>query len=101
MSVQIYCESTNDAAQIVSWADYQSRPTSGGSASWSPPPWTAGQSYNSPDLSTPLQQIVNRAGWNSGQHINFLFKYFSGTTRVVAAYEHLTLPPPTLFASWS
>ena len=31
--------------------------------------WTAGQWYNSPDISSIIQEIVNQGGWTSGNNM--------------------------------
>ena len=36
---------------------------------WTPPTWTTPTPYNSPDVSTVVQEIVNRGGWASGNAI--------------------------------
>lgn len=36
--------------------------------------WTAGNSYDSPDIKTVIQEIVDRAGWASGQAIGMVIK---------------------------
>lgn len=33
---------------------------------WTVPPWTAGTQYDTPDLATIIQAVINRAGWSSG-----------------------------------
>jgi hypothetical protein len=50
-----------------------SRSTTSASATWSPVPWTvineAGLNQRSSDLSTIVQEIVNRTGWTSGNSL--------------------------------
>lgn len=47
-----------------------SRPRTAADVAWSPPPWSVagqrGPAQQTPDLSTVLQEIVDRPGWNSG-----------------------------------
>lgn len=45
------------------------------------PAWTSGQTYDSPDLSTIIQEIIDRPGWDSGNRI-VLFHEDNGTTAV-------------------
>jgi len=50
-----------------------SRPPTAATVNWMPPPWTmVGQKHQSPNLSTIVQEIVNRAGWASGQDMVFI-----------------------------
>ena len=45
------------------------------SVSWnSIPAWTAGQWYNSPDISSIIQEIVNQSSWVSGNNMAFCWK---------------------------
>jgi hypothetical protein len=50
-----------------------SRPRTASPVSWTVPAWSttgvAGLTQRTPDLSSIIQQIVNRPGWNSGQAI--------------------------------
>jgi hypothetical protein len=46
---------------------------------WAPETFTAGQTYESPDLSTLLQQIVDRPDWLQGKYIGIVL---DGTTAV-------------------
>jgi hypothetical protein len=46
-----------------------SRSTESTSVEWSPGNWTDGQVYTSPDLSSLIQQLVNRSDYQSGNHI--------------------------------
>lgn len=67
------------AVTLTIWgvdADNQAAPTSeataaamvetSASVSWSPGAWAAGSTYNTNDISSIIQEIVDRAGWASG-----------------------------------
>jgi type IV pilus assembly protein PilY1 len=41
------------------------------SVSWSPADWTDGSTYNSQDLTTLVQQLVNRTNWKAGNAMAF------------------------------
>jgi hypothetical protein len=61
-----------DAAGTFTAAAFgiSSRPRTAADVSWTPEPWTmigeSGPKQRTADLSTVLQEIVNRAGWNGG-----------------------------------
>lgn len=40
---------------------------------WDSTPWTANTSYESPDLRTVLQEIIDRPGWSSGNAVVILY----------------------------
>ena len=52
--------------------DITNRSTTTASVAWSPAAWTAGADYSTPDLKTIVQEIVNRAGWASGNSMAFI-----------------------------
>ena len=43
-------------------------------ANWAPPTWTADQIYYSPQLKDIAQEILDRAGWTSGNAMNFIIE---------------------------
>jgi PKD repeat protein len=64
--------------------DVTNRATGSASVNWSPAAWTSGQAgaaQRTPDLSQLVQQVVDRAGWASG---NALVMVISGTGKRVA-----------------
>jgi len=66
--------------------------------------WVANTSYTSPELKTVVQEIVDLAGWTSGNAIQIEWHYsgpdqievYNGNWRLVHAYEHATYNPPIL-----
>lgn len=50
---------------------YESKTTA--SVDWTPDNWTAANWYQSPDISSIIQEIVNREGWVSENGISFIF----------------------------
>lgn len=61
-----------DSAPTFTGANFSisSRPRTAANATWSPEPWTligeSGPKQRTTDLSSVLQEIVNRTGWNGG-----------------------------------
>jgi len=47
---------------------------------WSPQAWTSGDPYSTDDISTIVQELVNRAGWNSGNAMLFRTKSSAAPT---------------------
>ncbi len=81
--------SDNAPAYVSANRNVSNRATTSASVSWSPPGWTqtgeAGPDQRTPDLSQPLQAVVNRSGWSPG---NALALQVSGTGRRAAeAFE--------------
>jgi prepilin-type N-terminal cleavage/methylation domain-containing protein len=67
--------------------------------SWSPPAWTAGEvgSDTTVDVTSIVQEIVNRGGWISNNDLAFAVQYQSGSGKRVAE----RLPSPRLVIEWS
>ena len=69
---KISAEDTDDAATWSTKADYDTRFANHTTAivSWDGiGAWTVDTEYDSPDISTVIQEIVDRAGWASGNDI--------------------------------
>ncbi len=92
-----------DDAQSVGMAQLATRVTTAQSASWAPAPWSvvgaAGSEQQTPDLAAVLQEVIDRPGWNAGQHVMLIF---SGTgERTAEAYEGNPVAAPVLRISWN
>lgn len=98
-------EASDNTSAITSWADAEARRGNiTSSVSWNAVPnFVAGTTYTSPDLKTSLQEVVNRAGWLSGQYVNLLVMNSSGSSsyRQFAAYEHATYDPLLLTVTYT
>jgi hypothetical protein len=77
--VKIYGEDTDNAAQY-SDSDYDitNRPKTSGSVTWNIPEWDnvgdSGADQRTPDLTSIVQEIVNRGGWSSGNSMAFIIE---------------------------
>jgi len=90
-------EDVDDAATFSNLADYQARRGTivGGandnyittaSASWSNiAAWTKDSNYNTPDFSAVVQEIIDRAGWVSGNDIVIFVDDHAGASTYTAA----------------
>ncbi|UCF57753.1 MAG: hypothetical protein JSW15_04645, partial [Deltaproteobacteria bacterium] len=65
--------------------DISSRPDTNASVSWDVPAWADHQTYQTPDLSPVVQEIVNRADWSDGNAI--VFKVTGWGIREAKAYN--------------
>jgi len=78
-------------------SDVSGRSMNGSSVDWnSVPAWTTGNYYDTPDLSTIIQDVVDRAGWSSG---NALVVVVTGSGHRTAESYGGTYPA-TLFVSY-
>lgn len=63
-------EDVDDAATFSTVANYNGRPRTSASIDWDTiAAWTAETEYDSPDIKTVIQEIIDRAGWVSGNDI--------------------------------
>lgn len=77
VNVRIWGEAADNPAGFVDLTDFQTRVANVTTAyaNWDAiASWTGGQTYTSPNFSNVVQEIVNRAGWNSGQSIGIFIK---------------------------
>jgi hypothetical protein len=63
-------EDADDAGQFSDLTDYWARPRTSAEVNWDNiPAWTDETEYNSPDIKTVIQEIIDRSGWSSGNNI--------------------------------
>ena len=63
--------SDNAATYTTTTNNISSRSYTAATAAWSPTAWTNGTTYNSADLTSVVQEIVSRGGWNPGNAMAF------------------------------
>jgi hypothetical protein len=51
-------------------------------------PWSAGNQYYSPDLTSLVQTLVNRTDWNQGDNMAILLKWVSGSERSIRSFDY-------------
>ena len=51
------------------------------------PEWFSGERYQSPVLSSIVKEIVDRAGWTSGNHMTFIITGTAGSLRDASTYD--------------
>ncbi|MBX7168041.1 MAG: LamG domain-containing protein [Pirellulales bacterium] len=84
----IYGEDEDNATAFAATANNISgRTKTSATASWKITNWTAGTSYQAPDVRALVQEIVNRPGWASGNSLAILLNATSGASRPAVAYD--------------
>jgi hypothetical protein len=111
--VDIYGENTDDAAAFTTGAaDISSRTQTSATVAWSLPEssgasaWTIGDrgtNQRTPDLAPIVQEIVDRAGWASGNAIAFTLQHDGGGlgSRVVVAQDDNAYKEAVLYVDWA
>jgi type IV pilus assembly protein PilY1 len=70
----------NAPAMSTTSTNISSRTGTAAQVTWSPQAWTSGDPYSTDDISTIVQELVNRAGWNSGNAMLFRIKSSAAPT---------------------
>ena len=96
-------DSDNAATFTSSDNNISSRPTTTANVFWEPEPWTtkgeAGLEQQTPDLTSVIQEIVNRPGWGSG---NSLATIITGSgERVAEAFDGDQDNAPLLYVEFT
>lgn len=94
-------EDTDDSGQIADDADYHSRVQTAVVAWDDIPAWTDGETKNSPSLVTPIQTVINRGGFSSGNALGV--RWADGGSdadvdayRIGSSYNHDSAEAPQL-----
>jgi hypothetical protein len=83
----VYCEAADNSAAPAATTNNISGRSRTASVSWTATDIPNGSFSNSPSLITPVQAVINRAGWASGNALSVLLNRSSGTVRF-SAYEN-------------
>ncbi|MFP5259293.1 MAG: hypothetical protein ACLGQH_09740 [Acidobacteriota bacterium] len=99
--VNVRGELAANAAAPTSAADASGRPKSTAVA-WTPGGWTSGSSYDSPDLSTALAEILAVSGWASGNAVQLHFLDNASTSGARRAFDTVGYGSgyPELHVTW-
>ncbi|MCX6711761.1 MAG: hypothetical protein NT139_01840 [Candidatus Woesearchaeota archaeon] len=92
-NLSIYGENVDNATQITSLADFNARTLTTAPVNYVPSTWTTGTVYNSVDISSIIQKIINRAGWSSSNSIQIFWKYVGGTDGTYRIHYNLDGTP--------
>jgi len=74
VNLAIYGNDTDSATVVTSAGSGNSKVLTSSYVQWSPDAWTAGTSYDAPDLSTVIQELVDRSGFGSYTYIQLLIR---------------------------
>ena len=80
-------QAKNSAPYETNNSNASSRPH-GSLTTWMPGPWVAGQQFKTSDLTTQVQEIVNRGDWCGGNAISFLMT--GAASRDIVSYNNGT-----------
>ncbi|MBO6515325.1 MAG: T9SS type A sorting domain-containing protein, partial [Bacteroidia bacterium] len=98
--IKIYGEDTDDANSFGS-SDYDisSRTYTSNSKTWEPGSWYQYYTYNTPDISDIVEEIVGRNGWVSGNDMVLIFDDIDGR-RDAYSYDGYSSQAPVLVVNY-
>lgn len=77
-NVKVWAEAADNSAALVFTSGNSNSPqgkTAGSqSVAWTLPNQTTGTQYTSPDISTVIQEVINRGGWSGGNALTILIR---------------------------
>lgn len=102
--ISLYGFAEDNSAQLADITDYYTRTLTTSDALFSVGSLTAGGSFTTGDFKGVVQEIVDRAGWASGNAIQFTLLQAQATGVIgmsVASYDHATYTEPTLNVTYT
>jgi len=94
LSLNIYGEDTGNSATFTGSSTPANRSTPYSPISWNiTDQWDLGLRRTSPDLSSVIQNIVNRSDWVNGNSLSVIIKNAGSNVRRVIAYERASSDP--------
>ncbi|HRG18567.1 MAG TPA: MopE-related protein, partial [Flavobacterium lutivivi] len=104
-SMKVAGEAT-DNSNVFNASQYNisSRTKTSAFVNWSPANWVAENDlHRTPNLSTIIQEITDRNGWNTGNSMSFIFygNNNAASTRIAEAYDGETFSAPLLHVEYT
>jgi hypothetical protein len=98
-----YGQATSNAAAFSSTSyNISSRSRTTASVAWNPiPSWTNNYTYTSPDISTIIQEIVDRSDWSSGNNLVIVCNTPSTGQRSAETYDGEPASSPLLYIEYT
>lgn len=101
-SVKIYAEDEDNASTYsYSDNDLTDRTKTTANVTWSMSKWYSNSYYNSADISSVIQEVVNRSGWSSGNKLNLIIEPNSGSDRDAQSRDESTSSAPQIFITYT
>ena len=106
MQLTIHAESTDNAPDITTEPySISTRTKTNASVSWSPLAWSSngleGEAQRTSDLTSIVQEVVSRTGWQDGNAIAFIITGTDTTKRVAESYTGDQAGAPLLYIEYT
>lgn len=101
LDVTIFAQAIDDAGTFTTTtSDISSRTRTTASVEWDASV-TNGDSPVTPDFSAVMQEVINRAGWASGNDIVFIYRINTNSTSRTVSWDDTSLPEHTLDVTYT
>ena len=97
----IYAAAVDNATAPVTEGDYNALTATTNYVQWAISSTTAGVAIDSPNLTTVVQEIIDRGGWSSGNALMFMGFGVTASAKSIASYDHATYNPPELHVEYT
>lgn len=101
---KIYANDVDNAINPTDAADAENRALTSAGVDWDPTGWQRGNSYDSPEIKTVIQEVIDRAGWSSGNALMILHRDDGSghsSTNYFAVYSYDYGGPPGLHIEYT
>lgn len=100
VDVVIYANDVDSPTNPTNLAEAEALVMTTASVAWAPGAWTVDQSYNSDDITTIIQEIVDRPGWTAGNNLMIVIKATDTSLYYRAPYSFDWKNIPALYVEW-
>jgi hypothetical protein len=97
----VYFENAINPVQPESYADFAARVKTLANINWVPAAWVDGTWYNSPELKTIIQELVDARSYAAGANMQALCVSNAGTNNYWEGYNHASIYKPILHIEYT
>lgn len=102
MTVTVHGQDVDNAAEFAATAaDISGRTLTTATVNWTPAAWSIGVEYDSPNLASIVQEIVDRPGWASGNRLCIIIGSHATERRTAWAYNGAPADAPVLTVNYT
>jgi len=102
VSLTVYCVDADNQLAPTSKIQLDGLPLTAGTVWSNLPRWEDDKSYNSINITSQLNSVVNRSGWVSGNAVVIVLNNSGGVSGIYRMFKTVDgyYTPPNLYASW-
>ena len=101
-SVKVYAEDVDNASTFsYTDDDITDRTKTTANVTWSIERWYTNSYYNTDDISSVIQEVINRSNWSSGNKLNIIIEPNSGSDRDAISRDNSSSSAPEIFITYT